>query len=115
MPKRIYLKGLPQERLWTRVKFNGPILVRSLGRCWLWLGAKNKWGYGHLRLSPRRGSFAQAHRFAFVLLCGPYPKWTEPHHRCENPGCIRPSHQLPVSHAVNMGFIRRNHVTRKSN
>jgi HNH endonuclease len=102
MPKRLYIRGLPQERFWPRVNFNGPTKVRRLGPCWIWTGSKDIHGYGNFRLSPRRISFTKAHRFSFALICGKYPKGTEPHHLCENPSCVRPTHQQPVTHRENM-------------
>ena len=38
-----------------------------------------------------------AHVAAHELFIGPVPKGYEVHHRCENPGCVRPSHLVALT------------------
>lgn len=85
MPQKEALMGRPKGsgviassvRFWRRVQ-------KSETGCWIWIGAKNRGGYGvfDTRL---------AHRFS----------WTETHgaqadrfvlHKCDNPPCVRPDH-----------------------
>lgn len=56
--------------------------------CWIWQGARDKWGYGVVNL---RGKHYGAHRIAFFLHNG---EWPEPMalHSCDNPACVNPEH-----------------------
>jgi hypothetical protein len=55
--------------------------------CWLWLGAKNRQGYGSFNDC---GKTTRAHRFAFFAHHGWWPKCAL--HRCDNPSCVNPNH-----------------------
>lgn len=53
------------------------------------------------------GSFAHAHRVAWMLTNGPIPQGKGHHgtcvcHRCDSPGCCNPAHMFLGSHADNM-------------
>lgn len=80
------------DRFWEKVE-------KSDG-CWLWLGAKNKLGYGSFGAGSL-GSNA-AHRFAYEALVGPIPEGLELDHLCRNPSCVNPSHLDPVTHHENI-------------
>lgn len=60
--------------------------VDKSGDCWLWLAAKNKYGYG--KFSPA----GVAHRFSYELHFGEIPDGMFVCHRCDNPPCVRPDH-----------------------
>ena len=71
----------------------------SSADCWLWRGAKDRGGYGHLKVN---GHLARAHRFLYQLLVGPIPKGLTLDHLCRNRACVRPSHLEPVTLRVNL-------------
>lgn len=69
------------KRFWNKV---------SKGRgCWEWHGAKNSNGYGNIRVS---GNTVTAHRLAWYFSHGVIPAGVQVLHKCDNKGCVRPSH-----------------------
>ncbi len=68
--------------------------------CWLWLGRRDRWGYGRITVAHRRWS---VHRLAAHLYLGLDPE-SELHvlHRCPNPACFRPSHLYLGTNADNV-------------
>lgn len=80
----------PQERFWGRVDQSGPVVRPGLGACWLWLGPKDRKGYGttHLTKQRKRG----AHQAAWLFTNGHIPDGMWVLHKCDNPPCVRPSH-----------------------
>ena len=81
--------------------------------CWVWIGARNHLGYGHIHVSKsvgRRG----AHRVSYEMLVGPIPAWaTDMDHLCRNPPCVNPAHLEPVTHAENLRRAPRSAATVK--
>lgn len=71
-----------EERFWARVDKNGP------NGCWIWLGCRDKWGYGDMSV---RSKHIQSHRFAWKLLRGD-PGKLDCLHKCDNPPCCNPDH-----------------------
>jgi len=70
--------------------------------CWEWLRCKHASGHGHIE---DFGTTVPAHRAVYEMLIAPIPQGYHLHHICENPGCVRPSHLVPVlpsDHAVNL-------------
>ena len=57
--------------------------------CHLWLASVTRKGYGHLYWGVR---VEFAHRLAWIAKNGPIPNGLLVCHRCDNPGCINPSH-----------------------
>lgn len=85
------------ERFWVKVE------VKANG-CWIWSGAKNSAGYGHLLVGSRTDNsrkYVKAHRFAYEQLVGPIPS---PHldHLCRTPACVNPKHLEPVTAKENI-------------
>lgn len=80
-----------------------------LGRCWMFDGPVNEDGYGVIGTGVGKAT-ALAHRALYELLVGPIPDGYELDHLCVTPGCVRPSHLEPVTHAENLRRIagRRN-------
>jgi hypothetical protein len=70
------------NRLWSR-------LDRS-GECWLWSGALNSKGYGHIRIGGRGGRAVGTHQLAFYLTHGYLPSMVL--HTCDTPNCCNPDH-----------------------
>src|ERR1035437_8879652 len=66
-----------EERFWAKViKGNG---------CWLWIGARNRSGYGVFGVEYRN---VLAHRMRYMLLVGPIPDGMFVLHHCDNPPCV---------------------------
>lgn len=61
--------------------------VKRTETCWLWMGNKDKHGYGQ---SGKRNELA--HRRGWKLLFGPIPDGLWVLHRCDNPPCVNPKH-----------------------
>ena len=67
--------------------------------CWLWLGAVNSNGYGHMLMQGRR--FIDAHRMSYVLHKGTIPAGLTLDHLCRIPFCVNPDHLEAVSYSEN--------------
>ena len=75
---------------WLHVDIGEP------SECWNWLGGK-RLGYG--LFNHKRKSYG-AHRFAWLLVYGRWPK-EQIDHLCKNRGCVNPLHLEDVSARVN--------------
>lgn len=78
-------------RFWSKVD--------TSGKCWVWMGPRNKKGYGYFSVGRRTFS---VHRWLHQFIHGPLAKGQQVLHRCANPPCIRPSHLYAGTHAENM-------------
>lgn len=76
-----------EQRFWLKVNKLGRLNLR-IGRCWEWVGAKGRGGYGLFRGDGE----CLAHRFSYRLENGPIPEGLDVMHRCDNPACVRPAH-----------------------
>lgn len=80
------------QRFWFKVD------IQDGGRCWEWLGHRNRWGYGAFWLN---GKHLRAHRFVYELIHGPIPDGLVVMHSCDNPACVRPDHLSLGTHRDN--------------
>lgn len=89
-------KGSPQSRFMAKVDQNGPVPDHrlDLGPCWIWIGARNKVGYGKVRIDGRDHT---AHRIAYQWWVGSIPSGKQLDHLCRLTSCVNPSHLEPVS------------------
>ena len=74
-------------KFWLRVDKRGPTQEHMDTRCWEWTGATTVEGYGRFY---HDGKDWRAHRLSFLLSTGQSPAVVL--HKCNNPGCVRPSH-----------------------
>lgn len=112
MPAGMYPRPSLRERLWRRVEIPAEALpgLDGIGHCWIWLGARQSAGYGHL--SNGRGGLILAHRAAWILSGRKLPAGKDLCHRCDTPACVRPSHLFVGSRADNMQDAVRKGRTR---
>ena len=85
-------------RFWRYVNKQGPILMPTLGECWVWKGNTDNNGRGTLELNQRP---IKAYRIAWFIETG---KWPEPFclHKCDNGLCVRFSHLFEGNQGTNM-------------
>lgn len=74
-------------------------IKRNDDECWLWFGANNGTGYGHLNVD---GVDYYAHRVAWMLVHGEIPKHLFVLHRCDTPSCVNHHHLFLGTHTTNM-------------
>ena len=70
------------DRFWKKVIY--------AETCWLWMGAKNKDGYGSF--GDGAGRTMLAHRFAYQEFIGEIPPGMYVLHKCDEPSCVNPAH-----------------------
>ena len=61
----------------------------DLDGCWLFTGAKNRAGYGNVRVG---GTVMNIHRVSYLVNHGPLLEDREVRHKCDRPACFNPSH-----------------------
>ena len=94
--------GIDIERLMAK--------TRPSQKCWDWMGAKTKEGYGKCRRKVIGGGRVfLAHRAMYYAMCGNIPEGLELDHLCRNTSCVNPEHLEPVTRTEN---IRRAYAAR---
>ena len=93
MPKGVYVRRRRPlaERFEAKVDKNGPVPPHrpELGPCWLWTGYVKPNGYGQIGLGGAGEGVEYAHRVAFFLKHGRYPKpGYDACHACDVRRCV---------------------------
>jgi len=77
-----YNRCMNEIWFWSKVKKN------EFG-CWSWTGAKDRRGYGQMRVDRKHVS---AHRMSWLIHYGPIPDGMCVLHKCDTRECVRPDH-----------------------
>ena len=80
--------------------------VKKSSKCWIWTGFKDSKGYGMVRRRAHALHYVQAHRYAWYLTHGYFPKKLVLH-KCDCPNCVRPDHLWLGTHQDNMDDMWR--------
>lgn len=89
--------------LWDTVSRKFWAQVEVTGSCWLWLGRRDRDGYGY---GPGCRGFSRAHRASYSYLVGPIPEGMQLDHLCRVKHCVNPDHLEPVT-------VQENNARRK--
>jgi hypothetical protein len=99
LQKRKYRKRSIEERFWSKVNKNGPIIVTELGPCWEWI-ASTRHGYGQFGIC--ENNIAVASRFSWELVYGKIDSKLGVYHKCDNPLCVNTNHLFKGSQLDNI-------------
>ena len=91
--KKVELKPCPKV-----MPLRFAMKVDFVGDCWIWKGAKQSSGYGHLLID---GKDVLAHRFSYPFQYGGIPSGMTLDHICRNRLCVNPYHLRPMTQKEN--------------
>lgn len=81
-----------EERLLSKV------IPEPNSGCWLWVGAINSGGYGHITVANKTAS---AHRVSYRAFKCDVPDGMDLDHLCRIRCCVNPDHLEPVTRSIN--------------
>jgi hypothetical protein len=93
MAYKVGARGTVAER------FEAKYIPEPNSGCWLWLGALDGHGYGHMYIN---GRYAAAYRVGYELAKGPIPDGMVIDHLCRTPICVNPDHLEAVTQSINL-------------
>ncbi len=73
--------------------------------CWIWIGEKNKCGYGRICIGRNeKGGLLRkrTHRISYEIFKDEIPKGMLVCHKCDNPPCFNPDHLFIGTHLDNV-------------
>lgn len=80
-------------------------VIAAPGGCVVFVGGRNRHGYGHIRCGSRTDgtrATVSVHRVAYEAFVGPIPDGHDIDHVCSVRSCVRPDHLEAVTHAENI-------------
>lgn len=83
----------------VRDRMERKLQMEPTSGCWLWTGAADGHGYGHINIG---GRFPAVHRVMYELERGPIPVGLVLDHLCRTPLCCNPDHLEPVTQRENL-------------
>jgi hypothetical protein len=99
---KIYPNGVLQ-RFNEKVNKNGPVLIKELDNCWLWLGTTTGKSHGEYGTFWTGEKIVTAHRFSLEQILGrKLKKNRKALHHCDNSMCVRPTHLYEGTQGDNM-------------
>lgn len=91
----------------VKERFYKKVVIGRLDECWEWVSEKNSNGYG--RFYDENGLYGMAHRFSYRMFYGEFDINLNVLHRCDNPGCVNPTHLFLGTDSDNMQDMWNKH------